>query len=177
MNASTTKSICLLAVVGVWASLPHPARCQSKTARQQIQTALQKADASFQHKDINGCLGMLTGDFQGTDIRGDHFNKSQTRQSLIKEFSPRPLIIRSAKNKSQVLDITLFGHRANVMYHQNLVITITGKITHQQHVLTLDTSRRSIWVQENGVWREQRETQLTSRITQDGVLKSVKGNK
>lgn len=177
MNASAIKSIYFLAMAGICASLPHPAHCQSKTVRQQIQTALQKADASFQHKDVNGCLAMLTGDFQGTDIRGDHFNKSQTRQSLIKEFSPRPLIIRSAKNKSQILDVTLFDHRANVMYHQHLVITIAGQVTHQQHVLTLDTNRRSTWVQEKDGWREQRETQIISRITQDGVLKSAKDNK
>ncbi len=174
MSTSATKSLYLLLTIGPLLSLPHSARCQSTTARQQIRAALQKADTSFRHKNISGCLAMLTDDFQGTDIRGTQFNKSQTRPSLAREFSSHPLIKRSEEIKSQVLDVKSSGQRAAVVYHEHLVITIAGQTTHEQHVLTLDANRRSIWVQGKDGWREQTETQITPRITQDSVLKSVK---
>lgn len=177
MDLIAVKSIRLLLMTGFWVSLPHLSLCQSGTVRQQIQASLQKADMSFRSQDVSGCLAMLTADFQGTDIRGTRFNKSQTRLSLIKEFAPHPFTERSYTIKSQVLKVTSTGPQASVIYHEHLAITIEGRTTHERHVLTLDTDRQSTWTQEKDCWRERSERQLTSRITRDGILKGVKDKK
>ncbi len=173
MNAVSFKKPCLLLAVAIWMLLPNMVQAQPKTIRQQIQDTLNRADASFEHKDINGCLAVLTEDFQGADIDGARFDKAATKRGLMKEFSPTHFVTASHNVKSQVISITPKGAQAVVMYREHLVTVIATETIHEQHVLTLDTLRRSTWMKTKNGWREQQEVQLTSRITQDGILKSV----
>ncbi len=173
MHISATKTVYLLVTISTWTLLLRPSYAQPSGLRQEIQQALQNGDISFAHKDVNGCLAMLTDDFQGTDIRGDHFNKAQAKESLTKEFSPNPYLIISHSISSRIVDVVPAGQRASVLYHEHLSTILVEQSMLHRHVLTLDGLRRSIWVKTKNGWREQREIQVTSRITQDGILKSV----
>jgi hypothetical protein len=173
MHISATKIVYLLVTISAWTLLLRPSYAQPSELRQEIQQALQNGDTSFAHKDVNGCLAMLTDDFQGTDINGEHFNKAQTRKSLIKEFSSDPYLIISHSISSRIVGVMPAGRKASVLYHEHLATILVEKSMLHRHVLTLDGLRRSIWVKTRDGWRVQREIQVTSRITQDGILKSV----
>ncbi len=174
MNTLHNRIACLLILSVAFALLLCPAYCQPQDVSRQIQQVLQKGDASFEHKDVDECLAMLTDDFQGTDIRGTHFSKAGTRRSLVKMFAPDRLMAQSARINSKIVKVVATSQSAKVLYREHLVITL---FTYKKIALTLDALRSSVWVKTKGVWQEQKETQLTSRITQNGVLKSVQDSR
>ncbi len=149
-----------------FAGFALPALARHASIQEQIEAVLRRASVSFAHKDVKGFMAHYAADFQGSDVSGDHYNREQAKQSLMKSLS----VIHSISGQEPIESVTPIPGGAVVLFREHTVLHILGQRTHKMHVLVFDADWRKIWARTNKGWQLRRETQLTWKVTKDGKV-------
>ena len=161
--------IVLSAATSIVFVLPVSALPLVPDAKHEIQEALRKADDSLQRKDIAGCMARCTSDFQGGDTRGNHYDRAQAKQTLLKLFSST----QSIEVKTTLKSLAFVHDNAVVLCQQHTKLTTSEKGTHRLHTLVSDELWQGVMVRTKTGWQTKREKSLTSTTTVDGVVEAA----
>lgn len=114
-------------------------------------------------------------DFQGSDVSGDHYNRQQAKQNVIKSMA----IVHSNSGQEPIESVAPVPGGAVTLSREHTVLHILGQRTHKMHTLVFDAQWQKEWARTSKGWQLRRETQLTWKVTKDGkvtVNKSLKAS-
>lgn len=143
---------------------------QAAQAKREIQAAIRQINESGERRDRSLVGKWLTRDFQGQDVLGHVYNRTQTKQRFIRLLT----YAKSLRLRTQVQSVTVEDGAATVRTKEYMlakfVVGRTGKI----HTVTLNDVWRNLWVKTRDGWRLKRMKQLSSTVTRDGVSEVIR---